>query len=120
MGNADQPPIEVMAVLPGGVRDTCRIWLGWYPSPAPIGLPAAGQLCEFDQPLSLRLQPGAPWLLGFAVEDGDDHLHQLAPRWPVVARHPAPIARPQQVTLHFRRAQMHDIPLLSALPALAK
>ncbi|MEL4356924.1 MULTISPECIES: helix-turn-helix transcriptional regulator [unclassified Luteococcus] len=115
-----QPAVAVTLVLPEGVKDTCRLWLGWYPTPAPIGLPAAGQLGEYDEPVRLPLHPGAPWLLGFAVEESDDHLHELAPAWPVIARHDAPITRPGAVTLTFRRASVDDIPLLSALPALAK
>lgn len=120
LGAPDQPAISVTPVLPEGVDDSCRIWLGWYPTPAPIGLPSAGQLAEYDEPVFLPLHPGAPWLLGFAVEESDDHLHELAPAWPVVARHEAPIIQPGAVSLTFRRASIDDIPLLSALPALAK
>jgi len=120
LGDPNQPNVAVTPVLPAGVEDSCRIWLGWYPTPAPIGLPSAGQLAEYDEPVLLPLHPGAPWLLGFAVEESDDHLHELAPAWPVVARHEAPIIQPGAVSLTFRRASLDDIPLLSALPALAK
>lgn len=120
LGVPGQPAITVTPVLPEGVDDSCRIWLGWYPMPAPIGLPSAGQLGEYDEPISLPLHPGAPWLLGFAVEESDDHLHELAPAWPVVARHDGPITQPGALTLTFRHASLDDIPLLSALPALAK
>ncbi|ROR53408.1 AraC family transcriptional regulator [Luteococcus japonicus] len=120
LSDPNQPIVAVTPVLPEGVDDSCRIWLGWYPTPAPIGLPAAGQLGEYDEPMSLPLHPSAPWLLGFVVEESDDHLHELAPAWPVVARHHVPITQPGAVTLTFRRAGIDDIPLLSALPALAK
>lgn len=62
LADASQPTIDVTPVLPEGVSDSCRVWLGWYPSPAPIGLPAAGQLGEYDQPLRLPMHPGVPWL----------------------------------------------------------
>lgn len=114
-----EPLITVQPTLPEDVRDSCRVWLGWYPTPAPVGLPSAGMLRPYDEPLTLALHPGAPWLLGFLVQDDDDHRHELAPRWPVVARHPHPVTRPGQIPLPFRRARMDDIPLLSALPVLA-
>ena len=114
-----QPTVDVSLLLPDAVSDSSRVWLGWYPTPAPIGLPAAGVLRDYDDQIRLPLHPHAPWLLGFVVEPADDHLHQLAPRMPVVARHPQAITRPCTVTLAFRRAGVGDVPLLSALPALA-
>lgn len=114
-----QAMVSVAPVLPGGVGEDCRLWLGWYSTPAPIGLPAAGILTDYNAHIALPLQPGAPWLLGFLVGRGEHHLHQLAPSQPVVGRHPTPITHGTRLTLHFRRAGLGDVPLLSALPALA-
>jgi AraC-like DNA-binding protein len=101
-------------------RGDPALWVGWYPIPAPIGLPQAGTLMRGRRTVELPLCPGAPFLLGLAVPAGADALDQLAPVDPVVAVHPAPITGPESITLTFARQSPHRaFPLLSALPSLA-
>lgn len=98
------------------------VWIGWYPHPAPLGLPAAGVLVRGVQRLKLALCPGAPFLLGFAVAAGADPLDQLTPETPMVAAHPAPLTTSTSVRLVFSRepADPLGLPLLSALPSLCR
>ncbi|WP_420175026.1 helix-turn-helix transcriptional regulator [Luteococcus sp. OSA5] len=110
--------VQVRPVLPTGV-DSGRLWLGWYRSPAPIGLPTAGTLTDLDEVVPLPLHPGAPWLLGFLVGSDAAPGDLLAPTLPVVALHPSPVLSPGAIDLCFRFAMLDDLPLLSALPALA-
>lgn len=96
------------------------VWIGFFPQPAPTGLPGAGVLrrgaCEFAIPLV----PGYPWLLATVVPGNADPLEHLAASSPFVAMHPAPLTAPTQVTLTFRLAQEWEVPILTALPALRK
>lgn len=94
------------------------VWIGWYPHPAPIGLPRAGVLIRGREQVTLPLCAGAPWLLGFAVPAQADVLDQLAPTSPVVAVHRAPVTCSEEITLHFDDARGGVVPLLSALPTL--
>lgn len=110
--------VTIRPVLPPGVADSAMLWLGWYPHPAPIGLPGSGVLCEYDAQITVRCHEGAPWLMGFLVERGDEVHQHLAPDRPWVAQHPLPITAPQRIDLHFGRAGAHAVPLLSALPSL--
>lgn len=114
LGQGDGPTVRVRL----NHRPGSAVWLGWYPLPAPFGLPRAGVLVR-DQPVvDLTVHPEAPHLLAFEVPAGADPHMQLIPREPCVAVHPAPIRGGTEVTLDLR-PQPHDVlPVLSALPAL--
>lgn len=100
-------------------RGDASVWVGWYPHPAPVGLPRAGMLVAGVPRVRLPLCEGAPYLLGFAVAAHADPLDHLVPSAPVVAAHPAPITGQCEVTLHFGAQPAHRrIPLLTALPSL--
>lgn len=100
------------------------VWLGWYPSPAPLGLPRAGRLVSGTDQVKLPLCVGAPWLLAFAVDPLADVTEHLAPSAPLVAVHPAPLradapsGAPAPVHLDFSVPGVERPPLLSALPVL--
>ena len=111
--------VRVTSVLPDDGPSAAALWLGWYRQPAPVGLPAAGVLAEYGEPVRLPLSPGAPWLLGFAVPDASDVASQLIPSKPLVAVHPAPLHAAGEVTLRYR-AGTQGVPLLSALPSLCR
>lgn len=118
-GNDEQ--ITVQWDLPmSGLRRPPLVWVGWYPSPAAIGLPMAGVLVTGTERATLPLSPGAPWLLAFAVDPHAEVDQHLSPRAPLVAAHRAPILRgsPSPMTLTFASAGPDEAPLLSALPAL--
>lgn len=115
--------VRVLLELPGGAdrRGDPSIWVGWYPQPAPIGLPASGVLVSGVDHVELPLCTGAPFLLGFAVPPGADPLDLLVPTAPMVAAHPQPLTGPAQVTLRIREAAASgSVPMLSALPALCR
>lgn len=118
----DQRSVQVRLALPAQVehRGDASVWVGWYPQPAPIGLPTAGILVRGRQQVSLPLSAGSPWLLGFAVPSHAGVLDHLAPQRPVVAAHPAPITGPVSLTLSFADRGDEGIPLLSALPVLSR
>ncbi|MGO1390142.1 helix-turn-helix transcriptional regulator [Brachybacterium alimentarium] len=101
-------------------RGDASIWVGWYPHPAPIGLPHSGTLISGSSTVQLPLRPGAPFLLGFAVPMHADAWDQLAPSAPMVAVHPLPLTQPEQVTLRFTLPEMTRPPLLTALPSLCR
>lgn len=101
--------VRIRPVLPEGVAGG-RVWLGWYRSPAPIGLPTAGTLADLDEVVPLPLHPGAPWLLGFHVRPGAAPREVLAPTRLVVALHPAPVLAPGVIDLGFRFATLDDLP----------
>ena len=119
---ADARAIRVHLDLPAAVeeRGDALVWVGWYPQPAPIGLPAAGVLVRGERRLSVPLCPAAPWLLGFAIPSRADVLYHLAPERPVVAAHPLPLHAPGDLTLHFSDRGGLGVPLLSALPSLCR
>lgn len=94
------------------------VWVGWYPHPAPVGMPAAGIYSHGDSPVHLPLSAGNPWLLAFATTATAEPHDQLVPTRPLVAAHPAPVLFPGALTLHFFHADARGVPLLSALPAL--
>lgn len=131
---ADRPP-RPFALVPDAPASACvrlelpaqfsprgdaSVWIGWYPQPAPIGLPSAGMLAAGVPEVSLPLAPSAPYLLGFAVEAHSDAPEQLVPARPMVAVHPSPITGPCEVTLRFAAATPGQVPLLSALPVLCR
>lgn len=120
LGDARQATVRITPVLPAALGDTAHLWLGWYPQPAPVGLPRGGVLAEFGDPVDLPLAPGAPWLLGFAVPKGLDVTEQLAPTRPVVAVHHGPITEAGSVRLVFAAAGADSVPLLTALPSLCR
>lgn len=108
------PPGDEITRGPGVPRAT---WVGWFPRPSPIGLPAEGILTWSDE-LSLPLCPGNPWLLGFTVATNVDAHEILAPERPLVAIHMQPVFAPSDVTLRFDRAHPFAVPMLPALPSL--
>ena len=113
--------VRAVLDLPEGTdrRGDPSIWVGWYPQPAPIGLPSSGVLVSGVDHVDLPLCAGAPFLLAFAVPPHADPLDLLAPRVPMVAAHPAPLIGPGEVTLRFgTSAAGGSVPMLSALPAL--
>ncbi|MGO1285653.1 MAG: helix-turn-helix transcriptional regulator [Brachybacterium sp.] len=102
-------------------RGDASVWVGWYPQPAPIGLPLSGALVSGVPHLDLPLCERAPFLLGFVVPAHADPLDMLVPAQPVVAVHPAPLTAAGEVTLEFAASgAAARPPLLSALPSLCR
>jgi len=122
LGDARQPVVRVRPRIPGRLRPgrAVALWIGWFPKPAPIGLPASGVLTTSDADVALPLSPGNPWLLSCAVSAHAGAEEQLAPARPLVAGFPGPLTGPTTVDLHYRQATDLDLPLLSALPALSR
>ena len=117
-----RPSIVVRPRLADGCTDGV-LWLGWFPLPAPVGLPLGGVLVEAGQDVRLPIAEGAPWLLGFHVPASDDVLGQLTPEQPVVTAHPTPITSGsgEPVVLDFGpAANVAGVPLLTALPSLCR
>ncbi|WP_010539605.1 helix-turn-helix transcriptional regulator [Dietzia alimentaria] len=108
------PPDSSARREPGVPQAT---WVGWFPQPYPMGLPAQGELTWADE-LSLPLCPGNPWLLAYTVATSVDVVELLVPTAPLVARNDQPIVAPQEVLLRFEAADPFAIPLLPALPQL--
>ena len=92
-------------------------WVGWFPRPSPVGLPAQGTLTWSDE-LRLPLCPGHPWLLAFSVSTTVEANEILAPECPLVAIHMQPIFAASDVILRFARAEPMAVPMLPALPSL--
>lgn len=125
-------PFSLVADSPHRVRVALRfppeaerrgdplVWVGWFPQPAPIGLPRGGILVRGRETLEIPLVAGAPWLLGFAVPAGADPDVHLGLRGPIVAVHPNPLLEPCGVTLEFRPGAEGDVPMLVALPSLCR
>ena len=79
LGDPARPRIRVRLRRPGGPpARPCRTWVGWYPRPVAVGLPAGGVLTRSDE-AELPLCPGAPWLLAFTLDDAADPADELAP-----------------------------------------
>lgn len=122
VGTGDGPRLRVrldLGPLASAQAET-SIWVGWYPRPAPIGLPRAGVLAADTDEVTVPLVVGAPWLLAFAVPTGADPRAQLAPTTPLVAVHPRPVTAPGTLTLHLGPPPGTSVPLLSALPVLCR
>lgn len=132
---ADRPPrpFALLRPHPHGVRAVLElpegadrggdpaVWVGWYPQPAPIGLPSSGLLVSGVRSVDLPLCEGAPFLLGYAVPPSADPQDMLAPHAPMVAAHPRPLTGPAEVTLHFGTSILGGaMPMLSALPSLCR
>lgn len=131
---SDRPPLPFSLLRPGAGavrvdldvpaslsrRGDPHIWVGWFPQPAPIGLPRSGTLVSGVTSVDLPLCPGAPHLLGFAVPQQADALDQLAPDDPTVAVAPGPLRAGSRVTLSFASAgdAARPVPLVTALPSL--
>ena len=96
------------------------IWVGWFPAPAPIGLPTAGMLAIDTEQVRLPVCSASPWLLAFAVSLTDDPWHHVAPTSPMTAVHPFPITHGTSVQLRFDVAEHPMLPLLPALPVLRR
>lgn len=123
LGDPARPRIRVRLRRPGGPpARPCRTWIGWYPRPVAVGLPAGGVLTRSDE-AELPLCPGAPWLLAFTLDDAADPADELAPGRPVVGGHPAPLPGrepiPAPLVIDLAPAHAAAVPLLSALPCLA-
>ncbi len=118
--SANRAAVHVVLDLPTDLspRADASVWVGWYPQPAPIGLPRSGVLVSGRTGVDLSLCDGAPFLLGFAVAAQADPLDQLVPSAPVVAAHPLPVTGPGHLTLHFGVQKTRRMPMLSALPSL--
>ena len=102
-------------------RGDASVWVGWYPQPAPIGLPLSGVLVSGVPSVDLPVCEGAPFLLGFVVPAHADPLDMLVPERPLVAVHAAPLTGPGEVTLEFSAGgPATRPPLLSALPSLCR
>lgn len=115
-------PVRVRIRYPDDGWGGADTWLGWYPQPAPIGLPAAGVLVRDRELVDLPLCPGNPWLLAFVVPPAAEVGDHFALGRPVVAVHRTPLTRPLpaggEVTLDLGPAPGTSAPLLSALPVL--
>lgn len=119
LGDPRKPRVTVTVEVPNhGLLQPPLVWLGWYPRPVPVGLPAAGMVRRGGGVVHLPLAPGRPWLMAFTVPHEADVADHLAPALPVVAAHPAPITKACSVRLTCHRATALGIPMLSALPAL--
>ena len=130
---SDKPPRPFSLLSPGtgsvrasielptdfSPRGDASVWVGWYPHPAPIGLPLSGALVSGVTEISLPLCTGAPFLLGFAVPAQADPMAQLVPPEPMVAVHPVPLTAAADITLRFDASPTErPMPLLTALPSL--
>lgn len=122
LGDPRQPPVLVRPRLPAGSRadPAVALWIGWFPRPVPIGLPAGGVLTMSDAEVVLPLSPGNPWLLSFAVPGHAGVSDQLVPMRPLIARHRLPIVAAATVELDYEHASDLDLPLLTALPSLVR
>lgn len=122
LGDRRQSSVLVRPWLPAELRpgSAIALWIGWFPRPAPIGLPAAGVLTTSDEEVALPLCPGNPWLLSFAVSAHAGAEAQLVPEQPLVARCARPVVAPTTVELNYRHASDVDLPLLPALPSLIR
>jgi AraC-like DNA-binding protein len=122
LGDPRQAAVTVRPRLPARSRPgpPAALWIGWFPRPAPIGLPAGGVLTTSNDQVMLPLSPGNPWLLSFAVPDHAEVADQLVPMCPLVARHRWPIVAATTVDLDYTYASEVDLPLLTALPSLVR
>lgn len=121
LGDARHPVVRVRPRLPAPLRPgaTVALWLGWFPKPAPIGLPAAGVLTTSD---ARRAPPESGKSVAAVVRGlgpgGAEE--QLVPTQPLVARFPTPLTTATTIDLHYQRATELDLPLLTALPVLRR
>lgn len=122
LGDPRQAAVVVRPRLPAEAWPgrAVALWVGWFPKPAPFGLPAGGVLTTSDDEVVLPLSPGNPWLLSFAVPVHAGVADQLAPKRPLVARHRLPLVAAATVDLHYEYAGDVDLPLLTALPSLVQ
>ena len=139
VNDPSQPRVVVRLDLGAGVLTLGmprQTWIGWYPRPVPIGLPAAGALVSGIDRVEMPLCAGNPWLLAVSMPSDADPLEQLAPAIPLVAGHPAPVTPASlmageplasssvvagispEIVLAFAPAAPHTVPLLSALASL--
>ncbi|HET9877209.1 MAG TPA: helix-turn-helix transcriptional regulator [Mycobacterium sp.] len=122
LGDPRQSTVLVRPRLPAELRPgpAVALWIGWFPGPIPIRLPAAGVLATSDDEIALPLSPGNPWLLSFAVSAHAEANDQLVPERPLIARCALPIIAPATVELTYRYASGVELPLLPALPSLIR
>src|SRR5699024_8304855 len=106
---SDRPPLPFSLLTPGNgsvrvaldlptdfsPRGDAVVWVGWYPHPAPIGLPRSGALVSGVSTVDLPLRADVSFLLGFAVPAHADAQDQLAPSDPTVSVHPGPLTQSQ-------------------------
>lgn len=122
LGDPRQAAVVVRPRLPAEFRPSpaLALWIGWFPRPAPIGLPTGGVLTTSDDEVMLPLSPANPWLLSFAVPVHAGATDQLVPERPLVAACPLPLVAAATVELHYEYAGDVDLPLLPALPSLVR
>lgn len=120
LGDPSHPQVQVRVHLADALRPDPEIalWIGWFPRPVPVGLPAAGIVVTHADDCLLPLSPGNPWLFGFVVARHAAPEHVLIPSCPVFARHPVPVTAPGRASLVFTHADAVTLPMLPALPAL--
>jgi AraC family transcriptional regulator len=94
------------------------VWIGFYPTPSPAGLPVTGVLRHGEGPFRLPLLASAPWLLSMAVPATADPVEHLANRRPAVGIHPQPLTGSATIRLGLDLASPWQFPVLSALPSL--
>lgn len=121
LGDQRHPRVRVRMHVPDAVRPApqVQIWAGWFPQPAPIGMPSSGVLLDAADEVELPLHPGNPWLLANVLPAHADPGEQIAPAEPIVAVHPRPVTAPCTITLYFSPANS-TVPILTALPGLRR
>lgn len=94
------------------------VWIGFYPTPSPAGLPLTGILRFGEGSFRLPLLTSARWLLATAVPATAEPQDHLANPRPAVGIHPRPLTGTATVRLTLAPAAPWQFPVLSALPAL--
>ncbi|MFC7401664.1 helix-turn-helix transcriptional regulator [Citricoccus sp. GCM10030269] len=110
--------VHLPTFLHNGPGLEALVWIGFYPTPAPAGLPVAGVLRLGEGSFRLPLVASAPWLLATAVPATAEPLDHLASARPAVGVHPRPLTGSATVQLGLDFAAPWQFPLLSALPSL--
>ncbi|MCY1158080.1 MAG: AraC family transcriptional regulator [Citricoccus sp.] len=110
--------VHLPAGLGGGPGLDALVWIGFYPTPSPTGLPVTGVLRLGEGSFRLPLLASAPWLLATAVPATAEPRDHLASPRPAVGIHPRPLSGTTTVRLTLAPAAPWQFPVLSALPAL--
>jgi AraC-like DNA-binding protein len=110
--------VHLPAGLGAGPGREPLVWIGFYPTPSPTGLPVTGVLRLGEGSFRLPLMASARWLLATAVPATAEPQDHLAHPRPAVGIHPRPLTGTATVRLTLATAAPWQFPLLSALPAL--
>lgn len=110
--------VHLPADLSAGPGVEPLVWIGFYPTPSPAGLPMTGVLRLGEGSFRLPLMTSARWLLATAVPATAEPRDHLASPRPAVGIHPRPLTQTATVRLTLAPAAPWQFPLLSALPAL--